>query len=282
LACAHVFDLGHGRQVAKVFWFFFSKKNILLSFFVAGAPPLLRALIFDVDGTLAETEELHREAFNETFAAAGLDWHWDQPLYAELLSVTGGKERMAHFQLRAGITPKLPPDRIASLHADKTARYTARVNAGGVALRPGIRRLLTEATRAGLKLAIATTTSRPNVEALLAAAAPLPPFDVIAAGDEVRAKKPAPDVFLLALAGLGLPAHACLAFEDTLNGLRSARGAGLRTVVTISAYGGTGPFQEACAVVTHLGDDGAPAAVLAGPALPDGVADLAWLERLPV
>jgi beta-phosphoglucomutase-like phosphatase (HAD superfamily) len=147
-------------------------------------------------------------------------------------------------------------------------------------LRPGIRRLLSEAKHAGLRLAIATTTSRPNVEALLAAAAPLPPFDVIAAGDEVRAKKPAPDVFLLALAGLGLPAGDCLAFEDTLNGLRSARGAGLRTVVTVSAYGGMGPFPEASAVVTHLGDDDAPASVLAGPALPGGVATLSWLKSL--
>jgi HAD superfamily hydrolase (TIGR01509 family) len=241
---------------------------------------VLKALIFDVDGTLAETEELHREAFNATFAAAGLDWHWDQPLYAELLSVTGGKERMTHFQARAGITPALPPERIAALHADKTARYTARVNAGGMALRPGIRRLLTEARDAGLKLAIATTTSRPNVEALLAAAGPLPPFDVIASGDEVRAKKPAPDVFLLALDRLGLPADDCVAFEDTLNGVRSARGAGLRTVVTVSAYGGRGPFPDADAVVTHLGDRDEPASVLAGPALPGGVADLAWLAAL--
>jgi HAD superfamily hydrolase (TIGR01509 family) len=241
---------------------------------------LLKALIFDVDGTLAETEELHREAFNEAFAAAGLQWHWDQDLYGELLKVTGGKERIAHFQDRAGIAKKLSTAEIAALHADKTARYTARINGGGVALRPGVRRLMQEAQQAGLKLAVATTTSRPNVDALLAAAAPLPAFDVIAAGDEVKAKKPAPDVFLLALQRLGLPAAACVAIEDTGNGLASAQGAGLRCVVTVSAYGGHGPFPGAAAVLSHLGEPQGPAHVLHGPALGNGVADVAWLGGL--
>ena len=240
----------------------------------------LSALIFDVDGTLAETEELHREAFNEAFSAAGLDWHWDRTLYAELLAVTGGKERIAYYQHRAGIAPALDSAQVAALHADKTARYTARVHARGLVLRPGIRRLLAEAKEAGLRLAIATTTSRPNVEALLAAAAPLPAFDVIAAGDEVAAKKPAPDVYLLALRALGLPASACLAFEDTIAGVTSASGAGLRCVVMVSAYGGQGPFPGAASVLTHLGDAEMPATVLSGPALPRGVADLAWLASL--
>jgi len=241
---------------------------------------LLKALIFDVDGTLAETEELHRAAFNEAFAAAGLDWRWDQALYEALLAVTGGKERIAYFQQRAGLAQALSAAEIAALHADKTARYTARVNAGGLELRTGVRRLLAEARHAGLRLAIATTTSRPNVDALLKAAAPLPAFDVIAAGDEVPAKKPAPDVFLAALRDLGLPASDCVAFEDTANGLASARGAGLRCVVTCSAYGGTGPFAGAAAVVSHLGDADTPATLLAGPKLPCGIADLPWLASL--
>jgi HAD superfamily hydrolase (TIGR01509 family) len=234
----------------------------------------LAALIFDVDGTLAETEELHRAAFNETFAAAGLAWHWDQALYGELLAVTGGKERIAHF------APGLSPERVAALHRDKTARYTARIAAGGLALRPGVRRLLLEARAAGLKLAIATTTSRPNVEALLAACAPMPAFDVIAAGDEVAAKKPAPDIYALALERLGLPAAACIALEDTANGLRSARGAGLGCVMTVSAYGGSGPFEDAACVVSHLGDLGEPAELVAGPPLAGGIVDLAYLAAL--
>jgi HAD superfamily hydrolase (TIGR01509 family) len=242
--------------------------------------PALSALIFDVDGTLAETEELHREAFNAAFAAAGLDWHWDQGLYAELLEVSGGKERIAHYQRRTGIAPALDSARIAALHADKTARYTARIRAGSLALRPGIRRILAEAKAAGLRLAIATTTSHPNVQALLAAAAPLPAFDVIAAGDDVPAKKPAADIYRLALEKLGLPAAQCLAFEDTTNGLASAAGAGLRCVVTLSTYGGSGPFSGAVSVVPHLGDPDLPADALSGPPLPDGVANLTWLASL--
>ena len=212
----------------------------------------LRALIFDVDGTLAETEELHREAFNAAFAAAGLGWVWDQAVYARLLEVTGGKERIAHFQDVAGISPPLDAAAIAALHAGKTAHYASRVAGGGLQLRPGVRRVLEEAHAAGLRLAIATTTSRANVDALLAACAPLPEFDVIAAGDEVASKKPAPDIYALALSRLGLPAEACLAVEDTLNGLRSAVGAGLRCVMTISAYGCNGPFAGAALVVADL------------------------------
>ncbi len=133
----------------------------------------------------------------------------------------------------------------------------------------------------GVKLAIATTTSLPNVEALLAACAPLPRFDVIAAGDQVPAKKPAPDIYELALQLLGVPAADCIALEDTLNGLRSAAGAGLRCVVTVSAYGGTGPFHGAAAVLTSLGDTDEPCAALAGPAPQGGLAELDYLDGLP-
>jgi HAD superfamily hydrolase (TIGR01509 family) len=240
----------------------------------------LQALIFDVDGTLAETEELHREAFNAAFAAAGLGWHWDQALYARLLAVTGGKERIAHFQTLAPDGARLAAPEIAALHADKTARYAARVAQGGLALRPGVRRLMEEAQGAGLRLAIATTTSLPNVQALLAACAPLPGFDVIAAGDEVARKKPAPDIYLAALERLGLPAAACLAVEDTGNGLASAAGAGLRCLMTVSVYGGEGPFPGAAAVLTGLGDPGAPCRALAGPAPEAGLADLRYLAAL--
>jgi HAD superfamily hydrolase (TIGR01509 family) len=242
----------------------------------------LAALIFDVDGTLAETEELHRHAFNEAFAAAGLDWHWDQALYGELLAVTGGKERIAHFLRVAGRPATLDSAAIAALHADKTRRYTARVAAGGLALRPGVLRLMTAARQQGLMLAIATTTSHPNVSALLQACAPMPPIDVVAAGDDVPAKKPAADIYALALRRLGLPPERCMALEDTLNGLRSAAGAGLRCVLTVSAYGGQGPFPGAAAVLSDLGERHAPCDTLAGPAPPGGVVDLAYLDALPL
>ena len=209
----------------------------------------LQALIFDVDGTLAETEELHRRSFNEAFAAAGLSWNWDQPLYARLLEVTGGKERIAHFIAAHAATPALDAAAIAALHADKTKRYAERVDQGDISLRPGIAELLEDAAANGVRLAIATTTSLPNVEALLRATLPSNPFEVIAAGDEVSAKKPAPDIYQLALQRLGLPAENCIAIEDTLNGLRSAHAAGLRCIITPSVYGGAGPFSNAIFVV---------------------------------
>ena len=198
----------------------------------------LSALIFDVDGTLAETEAAHLQAFNETFAAARLDWHWDETLYGRLLKTTGGKERMAHYMRDClGEVPDM--DRIAELHAAKTARYVRILEEGGLQLRPGIAALMADARARGLRLAVATTTSRPNVDALCrccfgAEAEDL--FDAIAAGDEVRAKKPAPDVYLLALDRLGLPAAACVALEDSAMGVASATAAGLRCVAAPSRW----------------------------------------------
>jgi HAD superfamily hydrolase (TIGR01509 family) len=215
-------------------------------------PETLAALIFDVDGTLAETEELHRAAFNDSFAHAGLPWHWDVPLYAQLLKVTGGKERITHYLTTLPDPPPLDAAAIAALHRDKTARYAALVESGGLALRPGVAALIDEARASGLRLAIATTTSRPNVDALLARTFGHNPFDVIVAGDEVPAKKPAPDVYLEALRRLGLSAAACLAIEDTEQGLRSANAAAIPCLITISLYGAHGDFTQALAVVPSL------------------------------
>lgn len=195
------------------------------------------ALIFDVDGTLAETEELHRRAFNETFAAAGLAWHWSRDDYGRLLRTTGGKERIARHM--AEIAEPDGSRDIHALHRAKTDRYTRLMAAGGAELRDGVAALIAEARAAGLRLAIATTTSRPNVEALCRATfgrSAEAVFDALACGDEVAAKKPAPDVYRLALDRLGLPPSACVAFEDSANGLRSARAAGLACIVTPSAY----------------------------------------------
>ena len=236
-----------------------------------------RALIFDVDGTLAETEELHRHAFNAAFAAQGLPFVWDRTLYARLLDVTGGKERINHFLREHAPDTTLSAQEIAALHADKTERYAQSVAAGGLALRRGVARLIREAEIAGIPLAIATTTSRPNVDALLRATLGRQPFRVIAAGDEVSAKKPSPEIYVLALRRLGLPAEACVAFEDTVNGVRSAQDAGLRCVVTVSAYGGAGPFPDALTVVDSLGEPGLPVRTFAGALVP-GIVDLAWLS----
>ncbi len=200
----------------------------------------LKALIFDVDGTLAETEEAHRAAFNRVFENHRLGWHWSRNDYRALLKTTGGKERIrAHMATLPAGAPALDDDRIAVLHREKTAIYGESLAAGQLSLRPGVEGTIRTARNAGLKIAVATTTNLPNVEALAQCCWGRPAtevFDVIAAGDQVAAKKPAPDVFNLALQRLNLPARDCVAFEDSLNGVRSAKGAGLRVVVTPSVY----------------------------------------------
>ena len=246
----------------------------------------LAALIFDVDGTLAETEELHRHAFNAAFAAAGLAWHWDPALYARLLEVAGGKERIQHYIAAHGGHPALDAAAIARLHGDKTARYTALVASGAATLRPGVLRLLDEARRAGLLVAIATTTTPAKVAALLESAlgpGGLARFAVVAAGDCVPAKKPSPDIYRLVLEQLRLAPGSCVAFEDTPNGLQAAHGAGIPTVITVSKDGGAHGFAEALAVVDHLGDPGLPCRMLRGPALAGPIVQLTqireWLRQ---
>ena len=230
----------------------------------------LSALIFDVDGTLADTErDGHRVAFNQAFSEAGLDWHWDVALYGELLAITGGKERMRYYLDRYRSDWPRPANLdalIAGLHAAKTRHYTALLAEGGIPLRPGIARLLAEARAAGVRLAIATTTTPENVTVLLEHSlgpASVDWFEVIAAGDVVPAKKPAPDIYHYALEKLELPAAACLAFEDSENGLRASRGAGLRTVITVNDYTRGQDFAGAALVLDQLGEPDQPFAVLA-------------------
>jgi HAD superfamily hydrolase (TIGR01509 family) len=226
---------------------------------------MLKALLFDVDGTLADTErDGHRPAFNAAFQESGLDWHWDVPLYGELLTVTGGKERIRHYVDRFCPDAAKAADfaaRVLALHQAKTRHYTGLLSAGGIPLRPGVRRLLEEARAAGLTLAVVTTTTPENVTALLRhslAAEAVDWFAVIAAGDIVPAKKPAPDIYLWAMQQLGLGPEACLAFEDSSNGIRAALGAGLKTVVTVNDYTREDDFSGALAVLSDLGEPEAP------------------------
>jgi HAD superfamily hydrolase (TIGR01509 family) len=211
----------------------------------------LAALIFDVDGTLAETEELHRYAFNTAFAEAGLDWVWSENDYGELLKTTGGKERIAVHaaSLRLeGFDPR-------PLHARKTEIYNQALKAGGLSLRPGVEALIDYARARGLSLAIATTTSRENVLTLLETT--LGPasqswFKAICTGEDVVVKKPDPEVYHLALARLQRTATECLAFEDSRNGVLAARGAGLEVIVTPSLYSAGEDFSGASAVIDDV------------------------------
>lgn len=205
-------------------------------------------VIFDVDGVLAETEEAHRQAFNRAFADRGLDWFWDVDLYRELLRVTGGKERIAHFLGLRGL--EADPNLIGELHRTKTRFYTAMAASGEVGLRPGIGEFLEQARARGLGLALATTTSPPNVEALLRAnlgADWRRIFPVVAAGDMVARKKPAPDVYQLALKETGRPAEKCVAVEDSRNGVQAALASGLRVIAVRSVYCAGDDFSGASA-----------------------------------
>jgi HAD superfamily hydrolase (TIGR01509 family) len=227
--------------------------------------PTLQALIFDVDGTLADTErDGHRIAFNAAFKEAGLSWNWDATLYGELLAVTGGKERMRFFCEKHDPEFLKRPDadeRIKALHAAKTKHYLDLVAHGGIPMQPGVARLMHEARAAGLRLAIATTTTPENVTSLLKAS--LAPdaeswFEVIGAGDVVPKKKPAPDIYTWVLEKMELPASACLAFEDSKNGLLASLAAGLPTLVTESEYTLAHDFTGAFAVLSDLGEPDKP------------------------
>lgn len=242
----------------------------------------LQALIFDVDGTLAETErDGHRLAFNQAFLEAGLDWDWTEQLYGDLLAVSGGKERIQHYLDQHQSNFPQPADLaawIAELHAAKTAHYKRLMAAGKIPLRPGVRRLLQEARAEQLRLAIATTSALENAIALLQTALgeeSLDWFEVIAAGDIVSAKKPAPDIYHYVLDAMNLQPHACLVFEDSYHGLQAATQAGLKTVVTVNNYTRHQDFAEARLVLSHLGEPEQPFTVIQGEAGPMKFFDVA-------
>ncbi len=232
---------------------------------------MLQALLFDVDGTLADTErDGHRPAFNMAFKAAGLDWHWDESLYGELLAVTGGKERIRYFLEKFNATfvkPDQFDDFVKSLHASKTQFYTQLMAEGKIPLRTGVERLINEARAEGMRMAIVTTTTPENVTALLKSTLGAESegwFEVIAAGDIVPAKKPAPDIYLWALEQMNLTPADAIAFEDSLNGIKSSAAAELKTIITINDYTKEDDFSQAQLVLNQMGDETEPFTVLSG------------------
>ncbi len=252
----------------------------------------MSALVFDCDGVLADTERYgHLPAFNQTFREFGIPVQWSEEEYGRKLLIGGGKERMTsvltpEFVRANGLPedPKALAAEVAKWHKRKTQLYTEMVAAGKLPPRPGIRRIVAEAQDAGWKLAVASTSAEAAVHAILEYAVGkerADRFDVFLAGDVVPRKKPAPDIYLLALEKLGVPAAEVLVVEDSRNGLEAAHAAGLRCVVTVNGYTEKEDFSEAILVVSSLGDpDGEPTTVIANrsAARPGAFVTLADLE----
>jgi HAD superfamily hydrolase (TIGR01509 family) len=225
----------------------------------------MTTLVFDCDGVLADTERHgHLPAFNQTFREVGLPVQWSEEEYGRQLLVGGGKERMARLLTPAFIRQAgLPEDREAQLqqvarwHQRKTAIYTEMVEQGQLQPRPGIPRIIGEAQDAGWSLAVASTSAEASVHAILRYAVGsehATRFDLVLAGDCVAHKKPAPDIYLLALERLKVPAAEVLVIEDSRNGLLAACGAGLRCLITVNGYTEQEEFTESALVVSSLGD----------------------------
>ena len=251
------------------------------------------ALIFDCDGVLADTERHgHLPAFNASFAEFGLPVHWSEEDYAEKLLIGGGKERLTSLLnpdfVQAANLPADPArqqEAVAAWHRRKTQIYTDLIAVGALPARPGIARIVAEAAAAGWLLAVASTSAEPSVRAVLthAVGESLALQFQVFAGDIVAAKKPAPDIYAYALKHLGVSTDEAIVVEDSNNGLRAARAAGLRTLVTVSSYTVDENFDGAALVVTSLGDpDGEPATVLRSPAgvVPNGFVTLDDLSML--
>ncbi|GAB3580994.1 HAD family hydrolase [Leifsonia lichenia] len=234
------------------------------------------ALIFDCDGVLADTERNgHLPAFNRTFEEEGVPVHWSDDDYRQKVLIGGGKERMASI-----LTPEfvaangLPPDAegqaelLARWHKRKTALYTELVESGALPARPGIARIAEQADAAGWALAVASTSAEPSVRAVLehAVGERLAARFSVFAGDIVPAKKPAPDIYLLAIDRLGIGPDDAVVIEDSGNGVLAAVAAGLRTVVTVSTYTVDEDFGGASIVLSSLGDEEEPARIIDAPA----------------
>ena len=243
------------------------------------------ALLWDVDGTLAETELAgHRLAFNRAFAEAGLPWQWDPELYLQLLQISGGKERMRAY-LRDAEGQEPAPQRLEALQAAKQRHYSALVAAGALPLRPGVERLIRSAAAAGLPQVIVTTSGRQAVQALLERLLPGHQqwLRFWLCGEDVARKKPDPAAYSQAVAQLGVAADAVLAIEDSGNGVAAASAAGVPVLVTrsaSSAHEAASGFEAAAAVLDHLGDPGQPCSVQRGPACPQGLVTLSYLQTL--
>ena len=228
-----------------------------------------KALIFDVDGTLANTEDDgHRPAFNATFQKNGLDWDWNEELYRKLLKVAGGRERILHYIhdfLPEENRPKNPEDLAKAMHKEKTGFYVKYLAEGKIPLRTGVKRLITEAKNAGLRLTIATTTSPENITGLIEGnfgKGSMDWFEVVGHGGNCPDKKPDPQVYNYVLDKLNISADECVAFEDSTIGLKAAGLAGIDTIITENEITHGHDFTGAVVVLSDFGEPDSPCKIL--------------------
>jgi HAD superfamily hydrolase (TIGR01509 family) len=222
---------------------------------------LPEALFFDMDGVIIDTEkDGHRVAFNQAFKEFGFDVHWSIEAYGALLKISGGKERMRHHLETKGFGTEVKSEDadelIKSLHKRKTEIFVELIQSGALSLRPGIKRLMQEANDHGVKVCICTTANQKAAQAVTSHSLGTITFTHILAGDIVEKKKPAPDIYQLALEKTGTNPMNCIVVEDSRNGMLAGHRAGIPVVVTTSIYTVNEDFSEASLVVSCLGDTG--------------------------
>ena len=247
----------------------------------------LKAVFFDQDGVIIDTErDGHRVSFNETFEEFGYNFEWGVDEYHDLLQISGGKERMKHYLQTKGfgkpVAPEEVDDLIARMHKRKTALFIEMVESGRLPLRPGIHRFMREAMAAGLKLGVCTTSNEKAANAIAYQVLQDVTFDVVLAGDVVEKKKPAPDIYNLALEKTGLRPEDCFVVEDSRNGVLAGKAAGMRVLATTNVYTEKEDLSPADVIVGCLGDPAGEKAVLRkGPAevVRDGVVHVEAIVR---
>lgn len=246
----------------------------------------LKGIIFDVDGTIADTEEIHRQAFNLTFEEFNIDWHWSVDDYREILFISGGKERFRKFlnedkALKSKIDD--PEQFVLELHKRKSQLYRKILEDDVLEFRPGVIRLINEARDKGIKLGVATSSSLANFTTLFYTIMDIEPcelFDSIVTSDTVQDKKPSPAAYQCVLAGLGLEAKDCVAIEDTQNGNLAALAAGMKTIVTTHAYTIDNNFTGASIVANNLGEPENAFTLSQGNSFNHSYVDIDLLEKI--